>query len=264
MIEQFFECACATGKGKSGRVGFYCQFGLAIGQRCNGTRSEIRCRCLPVKHRHFTRRCWWMAGVPSFHEPVTEWCYCMDCYYPRGDRNFRSTPFCNSAWLRRIERDLKFVFTDKALIRSRSGWPDIEIGLSEIKALYRLPRGLIVESVEPRRRIGIPDRTDGFPSLVAELAKYGPIIHPPAQRFRMRFIVLIAFLLCWGLVLWSNHLAVVLGAAAIALTLLVIESNDLARRRHHTSKDYMVWLYMTMGWVAAAIVIYLRIARTMR
>lgn len=78
----------------------------------------------------------------------------------------------------KMERDLVFVLTDKALVRRRNGWPDIRIELSEINALYERRGRLVVESVEPRRKIVVPEGVDGFAFLRSELTKHSPLTIP--------------------------------------------------------------------------------------
>ncbi len=98
----------------------------------------------------------------------------------------------------RFERDLVFVLTDKDLVRRRRGWPDVQIDFSDIKVLYQRTGWLIVESNAPRRRIAIPERVEGFSSLRAELVKHKPIVTAP-QSSPIRFILVLASLVCWGL-----------------------------------------------------------------
>ncbi len=162
--------------------------------------------------------------------------------------------------LEKFERDLVFVLTDKDVVRRRQGWPDVQIGLAEIRALYQQPGRLVVESNEPRRTMAIPERVEGFESLCTELAKHSSITAAP-QRSPLRLASLIGSLLCWGLVLWSRDTGVLMGAGAMALILLTWESFRLLRQLRHSPKRVALSLLIGLGWVAAVLLIYLRVVR---
>src|ERR1700691_3129274 len=163
--------------------------------------------------------------------------------------------------LEKFEHDLVFVLTDKEVVRRRRGWPDVQIGLAEIKTLYRRPGWLVVESNEPRRTMAIPERVEGFESLRSELTKHSPITAAP-QRSPWGFIALVGSFLCWGLVLLSKDTGVVMGAGAVALLLLVWESSRLFRQLRRSPKRPALSLLIGLSWVAAALLVYLRIVRT--
>jgi hypothetical protein len=162
--------------------------------------------------------------------------------------------------LERFAHDLAFILTDKEVVRRRQGWPEVRIGLAEIKALYQRPGWLVVESNEPRRTMAIPERVEGFESLRAELTKHRPITAAP-QRSPWGFVALIGSLLCWGLVLLSRDAAVVMGAGAVALALLAWESFRLFGQLRHSPKRLALSLLIGLGWIAAALLLYLRIIR---
>jgi len=163
--------------------------------------------------------------------------------------------------LEKFEHDLVFVLTDKEVVRRRRGWPDVQIGLAEIKTLYRRPGWLVVESNEPRRTMAIPERVEGFESLRSELTKHSPITAAP-QRSPWGFIALVGSFLCWGLVLLSKDTGVVMGAGAVALLLLVWESSRLFGQLRRSPKRLPLSLLIGLSWVAAALLVYLRIVRT--
>lgn len=157
--------------------------------------------------------------------------------------------------------ELVFVLTDKAVVRRRPGWPDVQIGLAEIKSLHQRPGWLVVESNQPRRTMAIPERVEGFESLRSELTKHSPITAAP-QRSPWGFLVLIGSFLCWGLVLLSKDTGVVMGAGAVALLLLVWESFRIFGQLRHSPKRLALSLLIGLSWVAAALLVYLRIVRT--
>ena len=162
--------------------------------------------------------------------------------------------------LKRVQRDLVFELTNKGLVRRRSGWPDVRIGFSEISTLYERHGWLVVESVEPRRKIAVPKEVEGFLSLRAELAKHSPIIVPP-RRSLLRLVPMIASFLCWGLVLWSKDAVVLRIAGTIAVILLAWESFRLTTQLRHSPKRLFLWTFVGLGWVTAALVVYLRVLR---
>jgi uncharacterized membrane protein len=162
--------------------------------------------------------------------------------------------------LEKFEHDVVFVLTDKAVVRRRPGWPDVQIGLDEIKALYQRPGWLVVQSNEPRRKMAIPERVEGFQSLRSELTKHSSITAAP-QRSRWGGVVLIGSLLCWALVLLSRDDGVVMGSGAVALLLLVWESFRLFGQLLHSPKRLVLSILIGLSWVAAALLVYLRIIR---
>jgi len=162
--------------------------------------------------------------------------------------------------LEKFEHDLVFVLTDKAVVRRRQGWPDVQIGLAEIRGLYQRPGWLVVESNEPRRTMAIPERVEGFESLRSELTKHGSIAVAP-ESSPWRSVVLIGSLLCWGLVLLSKDSGLVMGAGAVALALLAWESFRLFVQLRHSRKRLALSVLIGLSWVAAALLVYLRIIR---
>lgn len=125
--------------------------------------------------------------------------------------------------IEKVRRDLAFELTDKDLVRRRSGWPDVRIGLPEIRALYERQGWLVVEGVEPTRRIAIPVRVEGFAALRAELAKHSSVIIARGRSVA-GFIFLAVTFIGWGIVLWSKNSRAQGLAAAVALMVLAWES----------------------------------------
>jgi hypothetical protein len=160
----------------------------------------------------------------------------------------------------RFELGLVFLLTDKALVRRRQGWPDVQIGLAEIAALYERPGWLVVESNEPRRTIAIPERVEGFESLRSELTKHSSITATP-RRSPWRFVALVGSLFCWGFVLFSKNTGVVMGAGAVALALLAWEFFRLFGQLRRSPKRLVLSLLIGLSWVTAALLVYLRIVR---
>lgn len=167
--------------------------------------------------------------------------------------------------LERSKRDLVFVLTESGLVRRRSGWPDVQIGFSEIKALHDRRSSLVVESVDPDRRIAIPKDVDRFDSLRAELAKHGPIIvasRPSRFALPLRLLPTVASLVCWGVLLWSRDSTLEIVAGAAVLTLLLWSSFHLGKSTRRDPERNYVWAMISLGWLGAILLIYFRFART--
>jgi len=162
--------------------------------------------------------------------------------------------------MQRFRRQVVILLSDKEIFRKRRGWPDVRIAFSQIGALYERPGWLVVESVEPHRRIAVPTEVDGFASLRTELAKHGSIVAQP-QRSLLGFIPIVVSVLCWGVVLWSKAPNVVTAAAAIAMVLLAWESVRLYMRLRQSPKRLIVLAWVGLGWVAAILLVYFRVLR---
>ena len=108
--------------------------------------------------------------------------------------------------LQRAKRRMVFALSDKEFIRKRSGWPDDRIAFSEIDGLYEKRGGLVVESVEPLRRISIPREVNGFDTIRAELAKHHSLsVHAKPSRARLSWtglVVMIVSILSWAAVIF--------------------------------------------------------------
>lgn len=162
--------------------------------------------------------------------------------------------------LQKLEQDSAFVLTEKELIRKRQAQPDVRIGLDEIKALHQRPGWLVIESHEPQRIMAIPEQVREFEALRKELARHGAIDATP-QRSLWGFAVLVGSISCWGLVLLSRDAGVIVGAGAVALLLLAWESARLAKQLHHRNKRLVAAATISLSWVTAILVLYLRVVR---
>ena len=163
--------------------------------------------------------------------------------------------------LEKIRKDLVFELTDKDLVRRSSGWPDVRIGLPEIRTLYERPDGLVVESIEPTRRIAIPAGVEGFAALRAELTKYGNSVIITRGRPVAGFTFLVIEFICWGIVLWSKNSIAQALAAAVALIVMAWESLRLIRIMSGKPKKFFVWIAVALSWAAAILLVYKGFAR---
>lgn len=162
--------------------------------------------------------------------------------------------------IEKVRGDLAFELTDKDLIRRKSGWPDVRIGLSEIRSLHERQGWLVVESVEPTRRIAIPVGVEGFAELRAELAKHGSLIIARG-RSGAGFTSLVVMFICWGVVLWSKNSKAQGLAAAVGLIVLAWESLLLIRVMDGKPKKFLVWVAVGISWATAILLVYQRFAR---
>jgi hypothetical protein len=122
------------------------------------------------------------------------------------------------AWrngVERAKRNAVFLLTEKELIARRNGWPDVRIGLSEIKALYKQPGRLIVASPDKSRLIAIPEDIEGYGNLRSQLARYGEITEVPKRPVPIVTYVPTLCWFSWALVLFSKEVTVVRTAAAL-------------------------------------------------
>lgn len=162
--------------------------------------------------------------------------------------------------MEKVKRDLSFELTDKDLIRRKAGWPDVRIGLQEIHALYEGQGWLVVESIEPIRKMAIPAELEGFAVLRAELAKHNSIV-TTRRHSVLVFTPLVVSLICWVVALESkNSTARGLGASA-ALMILAWGSLRLVRLMNGKPKRFLVWIVLGICWAAAILLVYLQVMR---
>ena len=168
--------------------------------------------------------------------------------------------FAGQVGLEKAKLSTVFLLSNTDLIRQRSGWPEVRIGLSELKALFERPGWLVVESSEPRRRIAIPHEVEGFDTLRSELIKHGPIVESP-RRSPSVPVLSVASLFCWALVILSKEPSVVKTAACLAVVLLMWDSFRINRLLQRSPKRYLFWAALAYSWATALWIIYMRIAR---
>src|SRR5262249_49638416 len=159
--------------------------------------------------------------------------------------------------LAKIRRSLVFELTEESLICKRPGWPDVQIGFSEIVALLERPGWLIVKA--PQRTIMISDQVEGFGSIRAELAKHAVITASP-RRSLLAFVPLPLLLVAWGLVLLSNKPGLVVVAAASGVILLTWSNVRLLKSFPKNRSRQLIWLYLGFSWLAVIWVISVRLA----
>ena len=165
--------------------------------------------------------------------------------------------------LQKLKREVSFALTDHELVRKRGGWPDVRVGLSEVKTLYERNGWLVVESAEPRRRIVISDEVEGFAALRAELAKHRSISDPPKRGplALLGLVFLLASIFCWILVVMSRDVAVVRTAGAGGLILLGWSSFRLGKQLSQYPKKFLVWIFLAIMWASMLWFVYLQITR---
>ena len=166
--------------------------------------------------------------------------------------------------LRRAERKMVFVLEDDAVVRKRQGYPDVRIPFSEINTLGEELGRLVITSVEPRRKIGIPYSVSGYKEIRSELARH--CLLSARMEFPWKSIVLpvIAFV-SWGAVLWLREAPGVIAAGSIALFTLVFGSYRLlVMLRNNPKRPLLLWVYLGSIWLAALMLIYIRVVRLIR
>ncbi len=165
--------------------------------------------------------------------------------------------------MERVKRDLSFELTDKDLIRRKAGWPDVRIGLQEIHALYEAQSWLVVESIEPIRKIAIPAEVEGFAVLRAELAKHNSIVTTRRRSVSVFtvFMPLVVSLICWVVALESKNSTARGLAATAAIVILAWGSLHHVRLMNGKPKRFLVWLMIGISWAGAILLVYEGFAR---
>lgn len=162
--------------------------------------------------------------------------------------------------MEKVKRALSFELTDKDLIRQKAGWPNIRIGLSEIRTLYERRGWLVVESVEPTRRIAIPAEVEGFALLRSELAQHNSIVIT-RRRSDLIFTPLVIALFFWVAALESKNSMIRGLAAAAALMILAWRSLYLVRLMKGKPTRFLVWLMIGLSWAGGILLVYERFAK---
>ena len=162
--------------------------------------------------------------------------------------------------LRRAERKMVFALGEKKIVRKRQGYPDVEIAFSEVEALREELRWLVITSTEPRRKIAIPKDVSGYELIRTELAKHHPLSARVAFPLRGTAL-LMASILSWAAVLWFKDVRVVIAAGAVAVATLAFGSYRVSKLLHRRSKRSLLWVSLGFTWLAALLLIYLRVVR---
>jgi hypothetical protein len=159
------------------------------------------------------------------------------------------------------ERQMIFVLDANGIARRRKGYPDVKIAFSEIAALSEEMRWLIVNSIEPRRKIAIPNEVRGFETIRAELTKHHAL-SVQGKKLPLKGAALMTIsILSWAAVLWLRDLRAVIPAGVIALALLALGSHRLWILLRRGPKRLFSLVCIGIVWFAAILLIYLRVVR---
>jgi hypothetical protein len=162
--------------------------------------------------------------------------------------------------LHRAERKMVFALDDKRILRKRQGYPDVEIAFSEITTLREELLWLVVTSTEPRRKIAVPRNVSGYELIRAELAKHHPLSARVAFPLKGAALLIVS-ILSWAAVLWFRDVRVVIAAGTVAVVALSFGSYRVWTLLHHRSKHSLLWASLSFAWLAALLLIYLRVVR---
>ncbi len=143
------------------------------------------------------------------------------------------------------ERQMIFTLDGKGITRNRRGYPPVRIAFSEIDYLEEEMKWLIVMSSEPRRKIAVPKKIEGYELVRAELSKHHPFSPAPRLPLQSAAMAVIS-LAAWAAVLWPRDVRIVIPCGVIALTLLAIGSQRLC---------------VGLVWIAAILLICVRSLR---
>lgn len=166
---------------------------------------------------------------------------------------------CREA-LHYAERQMVFVLEDNEVVRKRRGYPEVRISFSEIGALSEELGWLIIKSIEPGRKIAIPNSVKGYGTIRAELTKH----HPLSVRvaFPLKSTALLAVsLLSWGAALWLRDIRGIMAAGIVAVITLAFGSYRLWALLHRSSMRLLLWITLGFAWLLALLVIYFRLAQ---
>jgi hypothetical protein len=161
--------------------------------------------------------------------------------------------------LRSAEQRMVFVMDDKGITQRRKGWPDVRIAFPEIENLSEELRWLVIVSVEPRRKISIPNDVKGFDTIRTELARYHPLSAHMSFPFKSATLLL-ASVLSWAAVLCSENEKVTLFAGATGLITLAFASKRLWTLVRRSSNRPLLWVSLGVAWLVALVLIYFRVS----
>jgi hypothetical protein len=100
----------------------------------------------------------------------------------------------------------------------------------------------------------------GFEEIRAELSMY----HHLSDRAKIslkRIALPVVSILSWAAVLWFQDASVVISAGVVALITLAFGSHRLWSLLHRSSKRPLLWTSLGFAWLAALMLIYIRIVR---
>jgi len=161
--------------------------------------------------------------------------------------------------LRRAEREMVFVLDDNGIVRKRKGFPDVKIAFSEVDYLGEELRWLVIKSIEPRRKIAIPNDVKGSEVIRAELTKHHALCSAQA-KFPLKSTALLTIsILSWAAVLWLRDLRAVIPAGAIALISLAVGTHRLWTLLYRGPKRLLLWVCLGFAWFSAILLIYVRL-----
>ena len=159
------------------------------------------------------------------------------------------------------EREMIFVLNDNEIVRKRKGYPDVKIAFSEIATLREELRWLIVKTIEPQRKIAIPNTVTSYDAICAELAKHHPL---SARVERVEFplkttALLAAAVLSWAAVMWFRDVRVVILSGIVGLITLAMGSYSVWAMLHSQVRRPLLWASLGSAWLMAILLIYLRV-----
>jgi hypothetical protein len=166
---------------------------------------------------------------------------------------------CREA-LHYAEREMIFAIEDDGIVKKREGYPDVKIPFSEIDTLSLEQRWLAVVRNEPRTKIAVPNKVQGYELIRAELAKRHPLSSPAKFHLNSAALLTISSL-SWVAVLWFQDVRVVILSGAVALVTLAFGSHRLWILLHYGPKPTLLWVSLCSAWLMAFLLIYTRVFR---
>lgn len=184
--------------------------------------------------------------------PVGIFAFCAACFY-----------YAARLGAERMNLTTTYLFTGTELIRRRRGWPDDRIALKDIDSVTHKHGRIVVTSTLNQRGFIIPEKFEGFASLLHELEKLGRVETRP--RLVLRGVsVAVILACCWLTILFSHEKSTVEIAGVVGVGLLAYSSYQLLRVRKGSEQKTVklaLWLLVGLAWAATSFLLYSCILR---
>lgn len=161
-----------------------------------------------------------------------------------------------------VERQLVFILDDTGITRERRGYPSVRIEFSDVEYLREELGWLIIKSVKPRRKIGVPKHVAGYELICAEVAKHYPVSAEAHVKLPMGGLLLATVsILSWVVVLGYRDLRIAIPAGFMASASFALGAYGFWIPLRRAGTRFFVMGCLALVWVASILVIYFRAAR---
>lgn len=188
-----------------------------------------------------------IAAQARWLVPVGIFAFCAACFY-----------YAARLGTERMNLTTTYLFTGTELIRRRSGWPDDRIALKDIDSVTHKHGRIVVTSALDQRGFIIPEKFEGFASLLHELDKLGRVEARPRPML-LGVSVAVTLACCLLTVLFSHKKSTVEIAGVLGTGLLAYSSYQLLRVRKGPEQKAVksaLWLLVGLAWAATLFLLY--------